>query len=175
VDSIRTARLQLVPFEPRAVAQLIEGRREGAERTLGLRLPAEFPDEGELAGFLPVQLKRMNDSPARRGWMARLMVGGANEAIGHCGFHGPPDIIGRAEIGYTVFTAFRGHGFAKEAAGGLVRWAFGQGQHEVYASVSPSNAPSLGVVRSLGFIQVGTQVDEVDGLELVFVIRDGGS
>jgi RimJ/RimL family protein N-acetyltransferase len=175
VDSIRTARLELVPFEPRAIAQLIDGRREEAERTLGLRLPAEFPDEGELAGFLPIQLKRMNDSPARRDWMARLMVGGANEAIGHCGFHGPPDIIGRAEIGYTVFTPFRGQGFAKEAAGGLVRWAFGQGRHEVYASVSPANVASLRVVRSLGFTHVGTQMDEVDGLELVFAVRDGGS
>jgi hypothetical protein len=37
------------------------------------------------------------------------------------------------------------------------------------------NAPSLGVVRSLGFRQVGTQADEVDGLELVFVIEPSSS
>ena len=44
-------------------------------------------------------------------------------------------------------------------------------QHEVSATVSPINPPSLAVVRRLGFKQVGMQKDEVDGLELVFVIR----
>jgi len=64
----------------------------------------------------------------------------------------------------------------KEAAGALVDWAFAQGESEVYASVAPDNAPSLAVVRSLGFIQIGTQIDEVDGLELVFVRRpDAGA
>ena len=85
-------------------------------------------------------------------------------------------MIGRAEIGYTVFTHYRGQGYAKEAAGALVDWAFAQGASEVYASVAPDNAPSLAVVRSLGFIQIGTQIDEVDGLELVFVRRpDAGA
>jgi [ribosomal protein S5]-alanine N-acetyltransferase len=175
VASIRTARLELVPFEPEAISQLIAGDRELAQRTLGLRLPAEFPDAGELAGFLPIQLKRMTAMPARRDWLARLMLrDDSDEVVGHCGFHGPPDVIGRAEIGYTVFTAFRGRGFAREAAQGLVAWAFGQGQREVYATVAPANAPSLAVVRALGFTEVGTQIDEVDGLELVFVLRSAG-
>ncbi|TMF79937.1 MAG: GNAT family N-acetyltransferase [Chloroflexi bacterium] len=46
---------------------------------------------------------------------------------------------------------FAGQGFAKKAAGALVRWAFEQGEPEVYASASPGNAPSLAVVRALGF------------------------
>jgi RimJ/RimL family protein N-acetyltransferase len=92
-------------------------------------------------------------------------------AIGHCGFHGPPEMIGRAEIGYTVFTRYRGQGYAKEAAAALVEWAFSQGESEVYASVAPENAPSLAVVRSSGFIEIGTQIDEVDGLEVLFVRR----
>src|SRR5947199_4621332 len=37
----------------------------------------------------------------------------------------------------------RGQGFAKNAAGALVRWAFEQGEPEVYAGASPGNAPSL--------------------------------
>jgi len=70
-----------------------------------------------------------------------------------------------------LFEKHRGQGFAKEAARALVAWALGHGAKEVYASVSPDNAPSLAVVRSLGFKQVGTQDDEVDGLELVFAIE----
>lgn len=168
---IRTARLELAPLSPAALVPLIAGDRAAAERILGLTLPADFPTDNERVGFLPIQLSRMNASPERRDWLARLMVSQQHGVVGHCGFHGPPEMIGRAEIGYTVFEPFRGQGFAKEAAAALVDWAFDQGQSEVYASVSPDNAPSLAVVKSVGFKQVGTQEDEVDGLELVFAIR----
>ena len=170
-SAIRTLRLELAPLDPQAIADLIQGDRAGAEAKIGARLPPEFPTLGDLAGFLPIQLHRMRESPTRRDWMARLMVSTTHEIVGHCGFHGPPDAIGRAEIGYTVFTAFRGQGYAKEAAKGLTEWAFAHGEREVFATVAPDNQPSLGVVRSLGFTQVGTQEDEVDGLELVFALR----
>ena len=173
VEPIRTKRIELVAFSPKAIRALIARKRGEAERVIGLTLPAEFPNVDDLDGFLPIQLERMEAQPDQRDWMARLIVSESDGAVGHCGFHGPPATIGRAEIGYTVFSQFRGRGYAKEAARGLVGWAFGQGEREVYATVSPSNAPSLAVVRRLGFKQVGTQEDEVDGLELVFVIRAG--
>src|SRR5712691_795534 len=169
--TISTARLQLIPIDPVVVSHLIAGHRREAEGVLGLLLPPEFPTDDDLAGFLPVQLHRMEAAPDRLDWMARLMVSESNEAIVHCGFHGPPDVIGRAEIGYTVFDARRGHGFAKEAARALTKWALEQGERDVYASVAPNNGPSLAVVKSLGFKQIGTQEDEVDGLELVFAVR----
>ena len=171
VVSIRTERLELVPLAPQAIRNLIAGRRLEAERAAGFDLPPEFPTRDDLAGFLPIQLHRMEKEASKREWMARLMVRAGEGVVGHCGFHGPPQTIGRAEIGYTVFSKFRGRGFAKEAARGLVEWALAQGEREVYATVSPDNAPSLAVVKALGFMQVGTQEDEVDGLELVFVIR----
>jgi len=172
--TIRTPRLELVPLEPTVIRHFLQGHRAAAAATIGASLPEEFPSEDELGGFLPIQLHRMQSSPDRREWMARLMrTISQGDLIGHCGFHGPPEVIGRAEIGYTVFTAFRGQGFAKEAAGALARWAFEQGENDVFASIAPGNAPSLAVVRSLGFRQVGTQEDEVDGLELVFALRAG--
>lgn len=163
-DPIRTERLDLVPIDPDEIRRMLDGERPR-------QFPAEFPSQDELEGFLTIQLRRMEADPDRREWMARFMVTRDGAIVGHCGFHGPPNVIGRAEIGYTVFTQFRGHGFAKEAALALVGWAFEQGEPKVYATVSPSNAPSLAVVRGLGFRQVGTQIDEVDGLELVFVIE----
>jgi len=172
VKPIQTERLELVAISPDAIRHLIDGDREKAERAQRLRMPEEFPTQDDLDGFLSIQLDRMETHPDRRDWMARLMVTRANqEVVGHCGFHGPPEVIGRTEIGYTVFEKHRGQGFAKEAARALVAWALGHGAKEVYASVSPDNAPSLAVVRSLGFKQVGTQDDEVDGLELVFAIE----
>ncbi len=169
---IRTPRLELVPLRPEAIQHLLYGERAEAEGKLGLKLPDEFPSKGDLDGFLAIQLQRMLASPHRREWTARLITTrGQGQVVGHAGFHGPPEVIGRAEIGYTVFQPFRCRGYAKEAARALVGWAFEQGQREVFASVAPDNEPSLAVVSALGFIQVGTQVDEVDGPELVFVIR----
>jgi len=169
---IRTPRLELVPLPPEAIQHLLRGERGEAEATLGLKLPDEFPSQEALDGFLPIQLHRMLATPDRRDWTARLITTGSpRQVIGHAGFHGPPEVIGRAEIGYSVFKPFRGKGYAKEAATALVDWAFEQGQREVFASVAPDNGPSLAVVSALGFIQVGTQIDEVDGLELVFAVR----
>jgi len=168
---IRTTRLELIQIDPAGIRHLIAGDRRKAEGVIGLTLPPEFPTADDLAGFLPIQLLRMEAAPDRRDWMARMMVSDSNEAIGHCGFHGPPEVIGRAEIGYTVFTTFRGQGFAKEAARALTAWALEQGEREVYACVAPNNGPSLAIIRALGFKQIGTQEDEVDGLELVFAVR----
>ena len=156
-----------MPLEPGLIRRLLAN-----DRPADPRLPEEFPNSGELEGFLPVQLQRMEADPQRREWLARLMVRRQDrEVVGHCGFHGPPDVIGRAEIGYTTFTPYRGQGLAKEAAKALVDFAFAHSESKVYAAVSPGNGPSLAVVRNVGFTQVGTQIDEVDGLELVFVIE----
>lgn len=152
---IRTERLVLVPLDPAALRHLIAGHRAAAERILGLTLPADFPTDNERKGFLPIQLNRMEASPERHDWMARLMASEPDGVVGHCGFHGPPEIVGRTEIGYTVFEAFRGRGFAKEAAIALVDWAFDQGESQVYACVAPDNAPSLAVVKALGLRRSG--------------------
>jgi len=170
-SSIRTERLVLEPIDPEVIRLLIRGDRAAAQQEAARTFPDEFPTADELGGFLPIQLKRMDADPHRRDWLARLMVTHEGEVIGHCGFHGPPDVIGRAEIGYTVFEQFRGRGFATEAAHALTQWAFTHGEERVFATVSPDNAPSLAVIRHLGFVEVGTQEDEVDGLELVFAIE----
>ena len=94
MPTIRTPRLELIPLVPEAIRKLLDGDRNGAAETLGVTLPAEFPAPGELRGFLPIQLERMQAAPQRRGWMARVMAfseGGV--AIGHCGFHGPPEMM----------------------------------------------------------------------------------
>jgi RimJ/RimL family protein N-acetyltransferase len=115
------------------------------------------------------------EDPDVREWLVRgLVLRQARELVGHAGFHGPPGVngLGRAdavEVGYTVFPPFRGRGYAVEAAAGLIRWAREErGVGAVLASVSPENEPSLAIVRRLGFVRVGEQLDEEDGLELVF-------
>ena len=173
--TVLTERLRLEPMPPQALRALLDGNRPAAEDLLGVGLPEEFPDEHDLHSFLPVQLRRMSDAPDRRAWMARMMVGREPRvAIGHIGFHGPPELVGRAEMGYTVFSEHRRRGYATEAVRALIQWAQEQGQESVYLSIAPVNAPSLAIARRLGFRQVGVQQDEVDGEELVFRRDLGG-
>jgi RimJ/RimL family protein N-acetyltransferase len=168
VDTISTARLDLELLGAATLRALLSGDREGASRLLGRALPAEFPCSPD-DQFLRIQLERIETLPAGRNWCVRAIVHRAEgDVIGHAGFHGPPELVGRAEIGYTVFTEHRGEGYATEAARALTLWAYTHGQRRVFASISPANPASTAVVRKLGFRQTGIQIDEVDGEELVF-------
>ena len=172
---IRTPRLSLVPLLEGTLAALVAGDRGAASRVQGLELPAGFPaSDGSDDFFLRVQLERVRADPDHRDWCGRLMVRLADGAVvGRCGFHGPPWAVGRAEIGYTVLPPYRRQGLATEAAAALVAWAWDQGELTVFASVAPTNVASLAVVRRLGFVETASQMDDIDGLELVFELTRG--
>jgi RimJ/RimL family protein N-acetyltransferase len=66
---------------------------------------------------------------------------------------------------------FRRRGFAREAVVALMRWAHRtHGVDTFVASIAPDNVPSLALARSLGFEQIGSHMDEVDGLELILAL-----
>ena len=48
------------------------------------------------------------------------------------------------------------------------RWAAEHGARVLRASISPDNEPSLALIDKAGFVEVGSQMDEIDGLELIF-------
>jgi RimJ/RimL family protein N-acetyltransferase len=137
---------------------------------LGRTLPDEFFDPAE-ESFLKIQLGRMTSRPEGRGWCARVIVGDGDGAVlGHCGFHGPPADVGRAEVGYSIFPAYRRQGYAVEAVAALLGLARSEGTTVVFASVSPDNGASLAATRKLGFRQTGIPMDEIDGEEGVFEV-----
>jgi RimJ/RimL family protein N-acetyltransferase len=120
-----------------------------------------------------MRLEQLRQEPAAERWLVRAMVlrdDPARAMIGHVGFHGPPQ-DGAAEMGYTVFARYRGHGYATEAVTGMMGWARSQGVQRFILSIAPGNAPSLAVARRLGFKRIGRQMDEVDGLEYVFELK----
>lgn len=57
---------------------------------------------------------------------------------------------GQAEIAWVVGTAWQSHGYAKEAARGLVTWLQGEGVHRIVAHVHPDHAASASVAASAG-------------------------
>jgi RimJ/RimL family protein N-acetyltransferase len=117
-----------------------------------------------------MRLEQLAADPTEQPWLVRAAILRAQRrVIGSAGFHNPPSASGRVEIGYGIVPTRRRQGYAREAIAGLIGWAFATGKARIcMASISPGNAPSLALVRSLGFRQVGEQIDEVDGLELVF-------
>ena len=116
-----------------------------------------------------MRLAQLADDPAQEPWLLRAVVlRETGEAIGYANFHAPPDRDGMVEIGYRIVAELRGRGYAGEAAMAMWRWAAEHGARVLRASVAPDNVPSLAIVRRAGFVEVGEQIDEIDGLELVF-------
>ena len=149
-----------------------------AERELQASLPPDWP--GEHAEVLSLRLKQLDCEPALQQWLARAMVHrGTGIMIGHIGFHTAPAAEylrpfspGGVELGFTVFPSFRRQGYAREACIALMRWA--RGVHDVgtfVVSIRPDNAPSQALAAQLGFVRVGSHIDEVDGLEEVLEYR----
>jgi GNAT superfamily N-acetyltransferase len=102
----------------------------------------------------------------------RTLVAPRGTLVGRIGFHAPPDARGALEIGYAVEPAHRRRGYATEAVAAMLAWA--EREHAIrhfVASVSPTNVPSLAVVKKFGFTQTGTQWDDEDGEELVFELH----
>ncbi len=64
-------------------------------------------------------------------------------------------------IGYTISPAHARHGYASEAVRGLLLWLSQNRCHTVRAGVMPGNEASVGLLRKLGFMQIGMD-DEGD-------------
>jgi RimJ/RimL family protein N-acetyltransferase len=84
----------------------------------------------------------------------------------------PPDAED-AEVGYVLLPRERGQGYATEATGALVRWAFTEGLPEVFVVARPRNAPGIAVAERLGFQWVGETSKYYDLRLRVYRLRPG--
>ena len=168
--------IELRPMTPAFIEAVLDGRRdEAAVELLGIELPDEFPTEGE-RGFLGFRLRQMREDERWQTWCPHAVVL-EGRMIGHAGYHGPPGINSAesphaVEYGYKIFPERRGRGYATKAALMLMDLAEERaGVRHFVLSVSPDNAPSLAIVRKLGFVKTGEHIDEEDGLEHVFELE----
>jgi RimJ/RimL family protein N-acetyltransferase len=171
VASISTERLELVSMSVPFMQALVARDLARAEREIGAHVPAWLPDQ--LDNFLQYRLAQLAVDPSIREWLGRAMVltddADRRRVVGTIGFHGPPDASGRVEIGYSVDAVYRRRGLAREAVRAMFDWAAAtHGITRFIASISPNNEASLRLAAGFGFAQIGTQVDDIDGLELVF-------
>jgi len=171
VETIRTPRLELVSMTIPVMRALQDKDLETAGREVAAVVTPGLADD--LVDFLRYRLAQVDADPSIRQWLGRLMVvtdeDGQRRAIGTIGFHGPPDDLGRLEVGYRVEAPYRRRGYAREAVRAMLDWAASaHGIHRFVASVSPANQPSLQLVAGFGFVRTGSHIDDIDGLEYEF-------
>lgn len=85
--------------------------------------------------------------------------------IGLCGYKGPPSEDATVEIAYGLAPAYRGRGYATEAAQELVTHAFTSGLvRRILAHTLPESNASTRVLARCGFAHLGEVIDPEDGL-----------
>jgi RimJ/RimL family protein N-acetyltransferase len=176
-NTIRSARLDLVLLSPEVLRLSIAGDTGAVERILQLSVPAQWYEEQSLLRF---RLQQLTEDPGYYPWSLRAMALREGQLmVGYINCHAKPGDAyllpfspHGVEFGYEVFPAFRRQGYARETCLALMKWAYEE-QHvaEFVVSIAPDNMPSRRLAEGLGFVQVGSHIDEVDGPEDVFRLR----
>lgn len=132
----------------------------------------------ECASLWRMRSQQVADTPTDAPWVTRFVqVIGEDAPVGVAGFHGPPDRSGMVEVGYRIDPTHRRRGYARHALEILLAVARAHPDVRVVrATISPENTASRSLVESHGFVDVGEQWDDEDGLETIFELGvDAGS
>jgi ribosomal-protein-alanine N-acetyltransferase len=163
--------IRLLPLPLDAMRALVSGELALASELTGVELPTFFTDE-RMVWLCNYRINQIEHDPASAEWLVRVVVSHpGGDAVGHAGFHGPPDENGMVEVGYSVVPEFRRRGYARAIVRALLERAASEpGVRVVRASISPDNEASLATIAGFGFTRVGEQWDDEDGLELLFEV-----
>lgn len=165
------SRIDLVQLSPPVLRALADGDLAAAN----LAAPVSFSDYfigPECHSVWRRRAAQVVDDPASAAWITRAILDmDRGLVVGRAGFHGPPDTEGMVEVGYSVDPAFRRQGYARAALVALLTWARDDASiGTVRATISPDNLASRALVLQYGFVEVGEQWDDEDGLETIFEV-----
>jgi RimJ/RimL family protein N-acetyltransferase len=158
--------VRIVQLDPATLAALAAG-----ERPTGSPVPLTDhlagPEHRALWRRRSIQVAA---DPAAAAWVTGVVWSpDIATAVGRAGFHGPPDPAGMVEVGYAIDPAYRRRGYARAALTLLLDRATREpAVMTVRASVRPDNVASRALVDSAGFVPVGEQWDDEDGVEIVY-------
>ncbi|MCC2318509.1 GNAT family N-acetyltransferase [Cellulomonas chengniuliangii] len=166
--------VELVALQPVTIHALAAGDLDAANVTSPAPLTA-YLVESDARHVWGLRSRQVDADPATAQWVTGLIVDPANrEVVGRAGFHGPPDAQGMVEVGYSVdprHPRHRRRGYARAALRALLDRARREPSVRVVrATISPDNAASRSLVLQHGFVEVGEQWDDEDGLEIVFEV-----
>jgi len=167
--NIQSLRLTLLPYTLDLITMTMRDKAEVA-RALAVHVPEEWPG-ADYEEILPLVAMNLETDPARCAWDRIIVHRGDATAIGGIGCKAPPDAEGRVEIGYSIVSSYRGHGYASEAAGALVAWLFAQpAVRRIAAECFEDNAASARVLEKLGMRRMG-RADTPEGPLLSWELR----
>ncbi|WP_211336381.1 GNAT family N-acetyltransferase [Nocardia tenerifensis] len=148
---------------------LAEGDLVAANTVAPVPLPAQFADP-DWRPVWSMRSAQVEQDPACAGWVTGVIWDEQERiAVGRAGFHGLPDSSGMVEIGYEVDPAYRRRGYARAALEYLLRRAASEPQVKtVRVTISPDNSASYRLASHYGFVEVGEQWDDEDGLEIIY-------
>jgi [ribosomal protein S5]-alanine N-acetyltransferase len=173
--TITTERLELVPMRASFLRACLAGEFAAAAAQLRVALPDDWFDA---APVFELRLRQLEADPSLAQWLLRAMVHRqTRQMVGYIGFHTAPGAPylrewspGGVEFGLSVFAPQQRKGFGREAALALMEWAeHTHGVRSFVATVGPANLASQALFARLGFVKVGSHVDEEDGPEDVLV------
>jgi RimJ/RimL family protein N-acetyltransferase len=159
--TLSTSRLELIAGSANLLRMEWEEPARFA-RELDVRLPADWPpglyDEDARRYFQG----QFDADPASADWLIWYVVETSERVlIGSFGFLGPPDESGQVVLGYSVSGAYQRRGYATEAVGALMRWAFEHSEVTgVVADTFPALVGSVKVLERNGFRRDGAGADE---------------
>lgn len=162
---------------PGMLEALLARNRVLAEKIGGYTIPEDLVIN---VRTLRTRLRQLHARPEAQPWLSRAIVLKQSQTMcGRIGFHSEPGreelrnvAADGVELGYEIGESFRRRGIGKEAAIGLMKWAYTEhGQRCFVLSIAPDNIPSLHMARSMGFREIGSHIDDEDGLELYFERR----
>lgn len=163
-----SSELHLLPLKGDTLRRLHAGRDDWSATEPGLPAVAWPPDDRRMLGY---RIEALDLDPSAAPYLLHAIVDDSGHLLGRIGCHAAPDDDGEVEIGYFVLTTGRGRAIAGRAVDQFLAWLQGEGVKRVKATVRPDNEPSLKILRRRGFVEIGTQWDDEDGLELVFSRR----
>lgn len=166
--------LRLVPLA--GLAATAAKDEKACHRLIGRNLPAAWFED---AWVFDMRLNQWKGDPDYAPWSIRaIILKETGEVAGSMNCHDKPQAFeheGEAglmiEMGYSIFEPFRRRGIASEAIQGLADVARAKGVRFLRLSISPGNEASQALAKKLGAVKIGTQIDDIDGLEEVFLAR----
>lgn len=166
--------LRLVPLQGLVATIAHDGL--ALERLLGVAVPAEWFEQDWLA---QMRLEQWRDDESYGPWSIRAIIEKRTNTLVGCMncHHQPMDFVHAdttrqaVELGYDIYHNWQRRGFGFEAVSGFFNWAKALGVPWFVLSVSPQNAASNALARKLGAKQIGSQIDEKDGPEDVFLVK----
>lgn len=169
---LQTPRLRLVPITLEAIEAVLDHDKARAEAAVGALFPDAWPNDDLVALGFPYSRAALRASPETRLWGDSLvLLKDEPRVVGSVVFHGRP-ADGIAEVAYSIEESSRCQGFAAEAVGACVDWALTHPTiTAVQATTFPWHVASLGVIRRVGMVHVGSRDHDTLGELLVFERR----